>query len=216
MRPDLEIMVLPDEAAYRAELDTRISAGQTVYLARFLPGLEGIYHLRSFGPLIEVSTQGVQTLPPEATAAQQSFGPVRLTGYLLQGPAAIDPSSTAVTLFWQAAGEFQNPLYIYMRWAGEAFISDPDVKTGQHPAANYYPVTAWREGEIVSDFHLLPRPITDVEQTLDLQVAVGPQFSSASTLEWQTITQVTVPPAGGTDLEQTAACPKRPCLAQRR
>ncbi len=34
VRPDLEIMVLPDEAAYRAELDARVAAGQTVYLAR--------------------------------------------------------------------------------------------------------------------------------------------------------------------------------------
>ena len=56
VRPDLDIMVLPDEAAYRAELDARLTAGQPVYLARFLPGLEGVYHLRSVGPLLEVST----------------------------------------------------------------------------------------------------------------------------------------------------------------
>jgi hypothetical protein len=41
VRSDLEIMVLPDEAAYRAELDARLTAGQTVYLARFLPGWKG-------------------------------------------------------------------------------------------------------------------------------------------------------------------------------
>ncbi|MCZ7666310.1 MAG: hypothetical protein M5U34_03215 [Chloroflexi bacterium] len=38
VRPDLDIMVLPDEAAYRAELDGRLAAGQTVYLARFCRG----------------------------------------------------------------------------------------------------------------------------------------------------------------------------------
>ena len=202
VRPDLEIMVLPDEAAYRAELDARIAAGQTAYLARFLPGLEGIYHLRSFGPLIEVSTHALGALPQEATTVQQAFGPLRLAGYILQEPANIDSSSTAVTLFWEAEGEAQNPLHVYVRWAGDGFTTDPDVITGQHPAANYYPVAAWREGEIVPDYHLLPRPIADFEQMLDLQVAVGPPFSPAATLEWQTITQVTIPPARGIDLQQ--------------
>ncbi|WP_374687578.1 DUF2723 domain-containing protein, partial [Promineifilum sp.] len=55
LRPDLHLLVLPDEAAYRAELDSRLAAGQAVYLARFLPGLQGVYHLRSAGPLVEVS-----------------------------------------------------------------------------------------------------------------------------------------------------------------
>jgi hypothetical protein len=49
MRPDLDIMVLPDEVAYRAELNGRI-AHQTIYLARFLPGLEGSYHRAPLAP----------------------------------------------------------------------------------------------------------------------------------------------------------------------
>jgi hypothetical protein len=81
VRPDLDIMVLPDEAAYRAELDTRIAAGQAVYLARFLPGLEGIYHLRSLGPLTEVSTQPLTELPDTAVPTQLNFDNVQLIGY---------------------------------------------------------------------------------------------------------------------------------------
>ncbi|MGH2522455.1 MAG: glycosyltransferase family 117 protein, partial [Anaerolineales bacterium] len=37
VRPDPDIVVLPDEASYRAALDERLAAGQTVYLARYLP-----------------------------------------------------------------------------------------------------------------------------------------------------------------------------------
>ena len=203
LRPDLAIMVLPDEAAYRSELDTRLAAGQTVYLARFLPGLEGIYHLRSFGPLLEVSTQALDQLPQEATPLEQTFGPLKLIGYSLQEPAAVDPSHTAVTLFWTANGQAQDPLHIYMRWAGDSFMSEPDVKTGQHPAGNYYPVAAWREGEIVPDFHLLAHPLSAAEQLLELQVAVGPPFTSAADLEWQTISQVTLLPESKINLEKT-------------
>jgi hypothetical protein len=62
VRPDLDIILLPDEASYRAVLDERLAApqagsstGQTVYLARYLPGLGSGYSLRSVGPLAEVS-----------------------------------------------------------------------------------------------------------------------------------------------------------------
>ncbi|HIP70200.1 MAG TPA: DUF2723 domain-containing protein, partial [Anaerolineae bacterium] len=102
-RPDLEIMVLPDEAAYRAELDARLAQGQTVYLARFLPGLQGIYHLRSAGPLTEVAAAPMTQLPaPSASSGQDypitptnhAFGPIQLVGYALE-PAA-DKGNTAV------------------------------------------------------------------------------------------------------------------------
>ncbi len=195
-RPDLDIMVLPDEAAYRNELDGRIATGQTVYLARFLPGLEGIYHLRSFGPLLEVSTQPLMELPRETVPLEQSIGPLQLAGYSLQETADVDPGSTAVTLYWQAGAAPEQSQHIYMRWNGDYFTGEPAVKTGRHPAANYYPVQAWREDEIVSDFHLLPYPLLESGASLDLQVAVGPPFSTAADLDWQTITEMSLPPAG--------------------
>jgi hypothetical protein len=157
--------------------------------------------LRSLGPLIEVSTEALGDLPQEATASQQQFGALRLAGYVVQEPSAIDPASTAVTLFWEAAEQTEDPLRIYVRWAGDSFVTRPDAITGQHPAANYYPVAAWRDDEIVPDFHLLSRPIAEGEQTLDLQVAVGPPFTPAADLAWQTITQVTQPPTGEISLE---------------
>ncbi len=201
-RPDLDIMVLPDEAAYRAELDARIAAGQTVYLARFLPGLEGVYHLRSVGPLIEVSTEPLLTLPKEAERSQLRFGPLQLIGVDLQEKLAVDPDAAAVTLFWQADALLAEPHYVYLRWAGVDFVTDPLVKSGQHPAGNTYPTGAWQPGEIVPDFHLLPKPVSDQAQELKLQVAVGPAFTPPEELAWQTVKNVTIPAARERELGQ--------------
>jgi len=190
VRPDLDIMVLPDEAAYRAELDTRLAANQPVYLARYLPNLQAIYHLGAMGPLTAVSTQPLTDLPAEATVTANDFGNINLVGYAIEPDAAIASEQTAVSLYWQAAAPTDEPLHIYVRWQGE----DPVNPAGVHPANNNSPTNSWRANEIVSDFHLLPHPISPIAQDVDLQVAVAPAFTAAADLEWQTITSVTIPP----------------------
>ncbi|MFP4395205.1 MAG: DUF2723 domain-containing protein, partial [Anaerolineales bacterium] len=40
LRPDLELVTLFNEAQYRADMEARLAAGQRVYLARYLPGLD--------------------------------------------------------------------------------------------------------------------------------------------------------------------------------
>lgn len=194
VRPDLEIMVLPDEASYRAELDGRVAAGQTVYLARFLPGLAGVYHLRAAGPLTEVSRAPLTALPPEATPRPLDFGPVQLLGYTLEPDAAVDDTATAVTLYWQAAQPVAEPLHVYVRWAGETADGAPLVAAGQHPANDDYPTVAWDPGEIVADYHLLPQPVSHEAQRLALQVSLAPPFTAANELAWQTVTDVALPP----------------------
>jgi len=196
LRPDLNIMVLPDEAAYRTELDARIAAGQTVYLARYLPGLEGIYHLRSMGPLTEVSTRPLDTMPTSATSANLSFGPLQLIGYEAMTDSGYAPRTTAVTLYWQAIAPPEQFWYVYLRWQGQP----PLNASGQHPANDDYPTLAWRAGEIVPDFYLLPQPISAAPQTLAVQVAVAPPFTPAAMLEWQTVMTLALPATGGLDL----------------
>jgi len=66
VRPDLDLVLLPDEASYRALLDERLAAGQTVYLGRYLPGVFAAYSLRSVGPLPEVALQPFTTPPDVA------------------------------------------------------------------------------------------------------------------------------------------------------
>jgi 4-amino-4-deoxy-L-arabinose transferase-like glycosyltransferase len=195
LRPDLDILVLPDEAAYRAELDARIAAGQTVYLARFLPGLEGLYHLRSQGPLLEVSLDSLQELPTTAMPSDLKFDALRLLGYQIEEPALVDSEATAVTFYWQLEEPVVEPEFIYVRWAGRNFEGSPATSEGTHPAGNYYPTVAFRPGEIVADYHLFPKPFSGGPLLLDFQVAAGPQFAAAEDLTWQTVSRVEVGPA---------------------
>ncbi len=186
VRPDLDIMVLPDEAAYRAELNGRIPH-QTIYLARFLPGLEGSYYLRSAGPLTEVSTEPLAQLPESATPLSLTFGEIDLIGYELGGK--FEEGATAVTLYWQANQPVSQLQHVYLRWE-----DNQTATSGQHPANNDYPTLAWDEGEIVPDFHLLLNPISGEGQTVGLQVALAPPFTPLSQLAWQPVTVIDVAP----------------------
>ena len=198
LRPDLDIMVLPDEATYRAELDARLAAGQAVYLARYLPGLAGVYHLRSLGPLVAVSREPQTVLPGEATPAELVVGPLRLLGYELEPVAAVDAAAAGATLYWTldrplADGE-ASPV-VYLRW-----ISGEPAVAGRHPAGDSYPVNAWRAGEVVADFHLLPLPpgCQRLEGcALAIEVAVAPRFTPAADVAWQTVSSVPVAPRPG-------------------
>jgi hypothetical protein len=203
IRPDLSIMVLPDEATYRAELDVRLAAGQTVYLARFLPGLEGVYHLRSAGPLVEVSMEAITDLPDDVASSDLVVGPLRLLGYRVDPEADVDPSSTMLTLYWL----LDRPLIsgdalpvLNVRWSGPG--QEKIVITGRHPVSNYYPLNAWRPGEIVVDTHILPIPDAGCEPheiscDIDIQIAAAPRFSPTSDLDWQTVTSVNLIPRSG-------------------
>jgi hypothetical protein len=194
VRPDLNIMVLPDEAAYRQELTTRLAAGQTVYLARYLPGLQGSYHLRSVGPLVEVATVGKTAVPATATPASLTFDDVALVGYEIEPTAAVDEWATAVTLYWQALTDSPPPHHVYIRWQSNGTTSPPIPATGQYPVDNMYPANAWKGSEIVVDYHLLPQPVSPQPRPVAVQVAVAPAFTAAADLDWQTITEFVLSP----------------------
>ncbi|MEZ4590700.1 MAG: DUF2723 domain-containing protein [Chloroflexota bacterium] len=195
IRPDLDIIVLPDEAAYRAELDARLAAGQTVYLARFLPGLAGIYHLRAVGALTEVSTEPLLERPSFTTPVQLEFGPMQLVGVGIQPEDPSDPTASAATLLWQTEVAITETQHIFVRWAAPGYDGAPDVATGQHAVHNNYPTVAWRPGELVVDVHSWPRPLLAEARTLDLQVAVAPPFTPLAELNWQTVASHSFDPA---------------------
>jgi hypothetical protein len=161
-RPDLDMLVLADEAIYRAELEARLAAGQSVYLARFLPGLEGRYHLRSLGPLTEVGTAALTELPPLDCVLGARFdlpdaqgGSIELLG--LTGPVPGPDGGVGLTLYWRAEGPISEVYHVRLRLvdgAGQVWWQDPDG--GRHAANNYYPTPAWRPGEVVVDYHEIP------------------------------------------------------------
>lgn len=202
LRPDLDIMVLPDEAAYRAELGARLAAGQTVYLARFLPGLAGIYHLRAVGPLTEVRTEPLLERPSPVDPVQIDFGPIQLVGVSLVPEDPSDPTAVAATLVWQTAAPISETWHIFVRWAGRRYVGEPDVATGQHAVHNNYPTVAWQPGELVVDVHSWPRPLLAEAQTLQLQVAVAPPFTPLANLAWQDVARYDFLPAPTRPLAQ--------------
>lgn len=170
-RPDLDLLVLADEAAYRAELEARLAAGQTVYLARFLPGLEGRYHLRSLGPLTEVGAAALNSPPPLDYVSDVHFGSIQWLGW--SGPTRGPEGGLGFTLYWSARQPVAEVYHVRLRLVdatGQVWWQE----TGGHAANNYYPTPAWRPGEVVADYHEIPPLLTD--PTLDvagLAVQVG-------------------------------------------
>lgn len=202
LRPDLDILLLPDEQAYRGELHNRLDAGQYVYLARYLPGLEGIYNLGSEGPLTRVARQPVMEVPDDMTPSSVSFGPIRLLGYTLEEDSPYAGGEAAVTLYWTTDEPLDEVLQVYIRLANGESV---EAASGRHPANNYYPTVAWEPGEIIPDFHDLAIPLIEETTNLELQLALAPPFTPAEELEWRSITSMEVEPAAPADLQPLRA-----------
>jgi hypothetical protein len=187
IRPDIDILLLPDEGAYRDELTRRINAGQPVFLARYLPGLEGSYHLGSTGPLTRVSMRPELELPEGVISTQLQFGPLELIGYELDDPSLYGEGQLSAVLYWMASETLDELLHIYVRLAGDGSDGAPD---GRHAANNYYPTSAWQPDEIVSDFHLLDIVPGGASDRYGLEVAVAPPFTPSDELQWVQVTDV--------------------------
>ncbi len=208
-RPDLDVVVLADEARYRTELETRLATGQTVYLARFLPGLEGLYHLRSLGPLTEVGLAPLLEPPlmdhdlgvrfgPSTAASTMQGDSIELLG--LDGPVSGPHGGTGLTLYWRAEGQVNEVYHVRLRLVddkGQAWWQEE----GAHAANNYYPTQAWRPGEVVVDYHEIPPvPVSPADSLDGLTVQVGlfRPFSDAGLVvesdgEWYSLPQLELP-----------------------
>lgn len=188
IRPDLEIIVLGDEALYRQELDRRINAGQAVYLARFLPNLS--YRMRSLGPLVEVSREPMMTPPAFDRSIHASFG-----GEIdLLGVTGGESPPYYVTLYWQAVSPERKNYHVRLRLidANETiWWEDP----GAHPVGGYYPTGAWQPGEIVSDFHAINIEPFVPAGTYDLEVNLFTPFRDDGLSGWVKVAKVTVVPS---------------------
>lgn len=208
-RPDLDMLVLADEATYRAELVARLDAGQTVYLARFLPGLEGLYSLRSLGPLTEVGLVPVSEPPPFDRAFAVRFGRTSATSDTkeedlellgLTGPVSGPDGGTGLTLYWRARVPVSEVYHVRLRLVdgnGQVWWESK----GRHAANNYYPTPAWRSGEVVADYHEIPPTAIDASGMSDayaLQLGLFRPFSDEGLFAqdgetWVSLTQLALP-----------------------
>ncbi len=181
MRSDIDMLVMGTEELYRAELDRRVAEGQPVYLARYLPGLAGVYRLHSVGPLVRVANTLQRTLPltPIAqrlsisfrTQDQQPAG-IRLLGYDLSPGQDV----YHLTLYWQAQVAQTVNYHVRLRLVNESGLEwwqDP----GTHPVSGYNPTAAWLPDEIIADYHEIPVGSTWPPGSLRLQVGLFLPFS---------------------------------------
>ena len=218
-RLDMEI-VMPDTEAQAREIIARaLAAGRPVYLARFVPGLESIYALRSVGPLVEVSPSPLTAPPPIDHPVSTEFGGVmRLLGYNsnlqsptsnlqsptsnLQSPTSNLQSPTSnlhYTFVWQAIAPASQNLHPRLRLvdaAGRTWAEEP----GRPPVDGLYPPTAWPAGSVVPDYHELAIPPGTPPGEYCVQVRLTPPFAeeglpTSNGADAVTLETVTVAPA---------------------
>ncbi len=148
-------MTLFSESQYRQQLlDRRLETGQPVYLARYLPGVDG-YGVSSMGLLVEVA--------PKALLRRQIAEGVRFgDGMVLEILAAdADAYGRAIhhlLLTWRVEEAIEDD-------PGAAFASrgprqrprDPESER-RTPAGGYTTTRAWQVGWTVDDYHALSWP----------------------------------------------------------
>jgi hypothetical protein len=175
VRPDLDMVLLGTEAQYQADLRRRLAEGQTVYLARYLPQLDGLY-LRSVGPLAEV-----RQVPPAVEGKDRAvLGEATEEINLLEAEVKKDPFGRPlrhVSLTWRATKPVGRDLVVRMRLVDE----DDRVQwqtEGARPVNDLYPTNAWPRGATVSDYHAIEVPPWLPTGDYRLDVALSERGSS--------------------------------------
>lgn len=210
VRPDLDLILLGNEELYQAELAARLGMGQTVYLARYLPHLEGL-HLRSVGPLVEVGVESFEHPSPDLRRGDGGEGGdeagVRFgeTIRLLDAEASPDPLGRALyhlTLYWQAETRVSGDFVVYLRLVD----AEGQVRwesEGTRPVGGLYPTNAWPVGAVVSDYHEVSFPPHLPPGEYGLEVGLFPPFSDVGlgvdggATVWLALETLQVPPPSG-------------------
>jgi hypothetical protein len=179
-RPDLDIVLLGTEELYQAELRRRLAVGQVVYLARYLPGLGGLY-LRSVGPLAEVRGQAPgETADPEGVLARLGD-----TIQLLNTEVEPDPLGRPlrhVTLKWLAETPVDGDFVVRLRLV-DAQGKARWTSGGLRPVNGLFPTNAWPPDTPISDYYDVPIEPWLLPGRYTLQVGLFPPFG-AEGLPW--------------------------------
>ena len=201
-RPDLDVVILGDEQAYLDRLLWDLAHGKTVYLARFLPGLDGPYHLYSAGPLVEVRVKPLTTtVSGDAIAGFGLPGGepiIQLLGTDGERQARVRAGDAlSLTLLWRAVAPVPGHYRVHLRLVDA--LGHVVWSNAQHPVSDMYPTGAWEIGEIVPDWRQAPLSPRLLPGEYTLQVGLFAPFAAAG-LEyaggqtWLTVRQITVEP----------------------
>lgn len=177
LRPDMQMVVLGAEDQYFAYLAQALADGKTVYLQRYLPGLEGTYHLRSVGPLVEVGTKPLtetRILQGESVGWENG---ITLLGYQLDRTELEAGQIAHLTLYWTAQDILIDNYHVRLRLRDER---DRIVweSTPAYPVDNRYPTVVWKPPEIVPDYHAISLPYSLQPGRYAVEVALSRPFSA--------------------------------------
>ncbi len=154
VRRDLEMVTHFSEAQYRDALTSRLAAGQQVYLARYLPGMDE-YGVSSMGPLVAVAPPSLSGTSP---LSGMPFGDVMwLTGYTLERDPLGLPQHH-LTLTWHVLDAMDDDLEVRLRLV-HPLDGRPvwEARRGR-PVSGYTITPAWQVGWTVDDYHALRWP----------------------------------------------------------
>jgi hypothetical protein len=176
-RPDVDVAILGDEKAYLDRLAWDLAHEKTVYLARFLPGLEGSYHLRSLGPLVEVGTAPLAMDDVPAPSVIIDFQHLQLLHYKAEEQSPLRAGEALrVTLYWHVLSRVPGNYQVNLRLVD---VNEHVWWTASdHPVSGMYPTAAWKPGEVIPDWHEVPVDETILPGTYRLEVGLFPPFSS--------------------------------------
>jgi hypothetical protein len=195
LRPDLELVTLFNEAQYRADLTARLSAGQRVYLARYLPGMDA-FGVSAVGPLVAVA-------PPSLAGVEAPNGvpfgeDLVLTAHHLHADPEGRPRHH-LTLAWGVAATPGEDLEVRLRLVDPATDAVVWRADATRPVGGYTTTTAWQPGWQVDDYHALVWPAWLSPATYRLEVALFPRFAEEGLPVgggdgvWHPLDRVTVP-----------------------
>ena len=177
-RPDIDVVILGDENAYVDRLMWDIAHEKKVYLARFLPRLEGNFYLRSLGPLVEVGTTPLTLEEITTVSAISGFGDhIQLLWHQVEDREPLRPGDTThVTLFWHALATIPSNYQVNMRLVSAA--GQEWWKKSNYAVSGMYPTTAWKTGSVIPDWHEIPIAQTIPPGMYMIEVGLFPPFSS--------------------------------------
>jgi len=173
LRPDLDVLLFGSEELYQAELAARMGAGQTVYLARYLPDLVG-FHLHSVGPLVAVEN----TTPAKNWVSEEVIARFGDAVQLLDADLSADPLDPAVfhlALTWEAQTRVNGDFLVQLRVVdgGGRVRWESD---GARPVGGLYPTNAWPAKRPVTDYHEVRLPSWLPRGEYALEVGLFPPF----------------------------------------
>ncbi|MDM8528691.1 DUF2723 domain-containing protein [Anaerolineales bacterium HSG24] len=153
-RPDIVTISADLEVDRFAAIEQSIHDGSPVYLTRELPGAAETWSLSAVGPLIQINSTPITSMPLVTHPLEQMVMPeITLRGYEFSRPSHTAKGMPPLRLsaIWQANGPIPTDLKVSARLLDSA--GEVVAVVDQIPVHFAYPTTAWRAGEFVTDVY---------------------------------------------------------------